>query len=516
MGTNTGQDGLGQGAGSHGVIYGATVFLSSAALLMLEMAAARLLAPYVGASLYTWTAIIGVILAGLSIGNWIGGVLADRGFGHRAAGLLLLASSLTALAILPLLPLVGGSLQRQGLDLVTASFLFVLALFLAPAILLGVITPLVTTLYLQADARTGRVVGRMHALGAIGSIAGTLVTGLVLVQWLGTRNVVLVVVVLLFLLSVPFFTLLRERGTLLVGVILLALVGGLAQVSGGLKSPCTEETAYYCLRVVDEPLLAAGPARTLVIDHMVHSTNVERDPRRLVTPYVQVMDRLIERNQPSRPVMQFFFAGGGAYTHPRAVAARYPGAGIVVSEIDPRVTQLAREQLYYDDDGALIVHQDSRSVLSSIEWNLPFDVMVTDVFHDVGIPWHLTTREFAAEVRADLADDGLYLVNVIDVFPGNRLVRAMAKTLAMEFAHVQVWIPEPPEIESRLTFVLAASNAPLDSTPLVDPGGGESRWYEIGEFVHDQARGPETPLLTDDYAPVERLLGRLLTTGLGT
>ncbi|MEW7981963.1 MAG: hypothetical protein G8D28_09635 [gamma proteobacterium symbiont of Phacoides pectinatus] len=81
--------------------YAFTIFLSSAFLLVLvlEMVAGRLIAPYVGVSLYTWTSVIGVILAGLSLGNWIGGVWADRGGGERGAGLVLLASSLASLAV---------------------------------------------------------------------------------------------------------------------------------------------------------------------------------------------------------------------------------------------------------------------------------------------------------------------------------------------------------------------------------------------------------------------------------
>lgn len=126
-------------------------------LLVLEIVAGRMLAPYIGVSLYTWTSIIGVILAGLSLGNWAGGSMADRGHGKFSAGLVLIAASAASLAILPLLVLVAEQIQQQAHSLLSASFLFVLILFFIPSVLLGVITPLLTTLCLKLDQRRTKI-----------------------------------------------------------------------------------------------------------------------------------------------------------------------------------------------------------------------------------------------------------------------------------------------------------------------------------------------------------------------
>lgn len=121
--------------------YGTAVFLSSAFLLVLEIVAGRLIAPYVGVSLYTWTSIIGVILAGLSLGNWLGGILADRGAGETAAGITLALGGLFSLGILFLLTLIAPLIEARELSLLSASFLYVLALFFIPGVLLGIVTP---------------------------------------------------------------------------------------------------------------------------------------------------------------------------------------------------------------------------------------------------------------------------------------------------------------------------------------------------------------------------------------
>ena len=502
--------------GKLGYLYSLTVFVSSAMLLALEIVAGRLLAPYVGVSLYTWTSIIGVILAGLSLGNWWGGVMAEKGYGHRATGVFLLASSVTSILVLPLLVGVGNIQAFRSMNLISASFLYVLILFFIPAVLLGVIAPLVTTLYLRISDRTGRVVGQMHALATFGSIIGTFATGLVLIQWIGTRKIVLLVGVTLLLLAIPYFLLTtRSKFSTLSSAAILAVLISFAYSVNGLTSPCDRESSFYCLRVVDERDGNNNVyARTLVLDHMVHSTNVANSPGQLITPYIQVMDQLIDQRFPDRSTLNYFFAGGGAYTHPRSVIHRFPDSKIIVSEIDPAVTALAQDALFLDTSDMEIHHRDTRKVIEGFE-NHVFDVIVTDVFHDVGIPFHLTTLEYARHVSAKLSNDGLYLANVIDVFPGNNLIAAMLHTLEQQFNYVGVWISPPGQEEARLTYVVSASNIPIPAETLFIDAPQDSQWFQINDFVQTQVKKKRSPLLTDDFAPVERLLGRLLGTDAG-
>ena len=316
--------------------YALAIFLSSAGLMVLEIAAGRLLAPYIGVSLYSWTAIIGVVLGGLSLGNWLGGVWADRGGSERSAGLVLGLGALSCIAILLLLTLVAPPLQRSALGLLTVSFLFVAALFFVPAMLLGVVTPLLTTLALRLDARTGHIVGMMHALAAFGSIVGTFATGYLFIQYFGTHAVIIGTGAVLGLLALAF--LLPARGTVLSLAVLGVALTIWTQARGGFLQPCDRETSYFCIRVVDMSGEAPfGRARGLVLDHLLHGISHEGRPEVLIAPYTHLMDELFAAhlgNRQSPPA--FFFAGGGSYTQPRAVQARYPGARIVVAELDPQ------------------------------------------------------------------------------------------------------------------------------------------------------------------------------------
>ena len=497
--------------------YGAAIFLSSAVVMVLEISAGRLIAPYVGVSLYTWTAIIGVVLAGLSLGNWLGGRWADQGGNERAVGITLMVAGLFSLFSLLVLTIVAPFLKASTLDLVSSSFLYALTMFLAPAVLLGVITPLLTTLALQLDVRSGHVVGRMHALAALGSIVGTFLTGYVLIQYIGTRNVIVATSALLFVLALPFF----RNGSrwaplsLALGATLLAVI---VYARAGFANPCDRESNYFCLRVVDTSADAPfGTAKALILDHLIHGINHESEPGMMISPYVHLMDELVLRQFPEDRVapIKFFFAGGGAYTQPRAVQALYPEAAITVAELDPAVTDMVAQSLYVQTEGMEIIHQDARAVLHHLS-HRQFDVVIIDAFHDIAIPYHLLTREFVQLVRSRLAGDGLLATNVVDAFPDARLVKSLVNTLATEFRYVDVWVDTLPDRDTRLTYVIAASNSKQHPDMLQAQRGFDRTWYRINEPLRTTGTSPASlPAFTDDLVPVERLMAKLLFSKQG-
>jgi spermidine synthase len=492
---------------------GAVVFISSALVLVIEILAARLIAPFVGVSLYSWTAIIGVVLAGLSLGNWLGGVWADRGGAERAAGLTLAAAGLSAFVILLILPRLAGPLQAADLSLASTSLVLAGALFFVPAALLGVVTPLLTTVALRDADRPGHIVGLMHALAALGSILGTFATGFWLVQWIGSRDLVLATGALLLLLALPLL-----RGPREMAVAVTAGLGlGLLSTAYGYADPCHRESNYFCVRVVDSSGDAPfGNARSMVLDHLIHSTNHEQVPELLLAPYIHLMDELMLGHVGERTGASYFFAGGGAYTLPRAVRARDPDARIVVAELDPVVTDVARQDMYLDPVGMDIRHTDARAALLRDSGG-HYDVVIGDVFHDIAVPYHLLTREFAALVHRRLSDDGMYVMNVVDAFPDARLVKAVYKTLKEEFPQVEIWIDELPQFPTRLTYVISAHKSPCAVRDNLSAKQGlPRRWHRVTEPALKAGLALEqVPMLTDDLAPVERLLARLFLSAEG-
>ena len=497
--------------------YGATIFLSSAILLVLELTAGRLIAPYVGVSIYSWTSIIGVILTGLSLGNWLGGHWADRGGDEKSTGIVLALGGVFSLFSLLALTIVAPVLQNSQLDLISSSFLYVLSMFFIPAVLLGIPTPLLTTLALRLDSRTGHIVGRMHALAALGSIIGTFLTGYVLIQYFGSRNVIIASALVLFVLAAPFFRGTRKTVPVMitagaVGISLLTLA------RNGFTNPCDRESNYFCLRVVDASQEAPhGTAKALILDHLLHGINHSTDPGMMIAPYVHLMDELVLNHFDPEKINQldYFFAGGGSYTQPRAIRALNPNATVTVAELDRAVTEIAEKKLYVSTAGMRIFHQDARTTLYKLKDD-KFDIIVTDAFHDIAIPYHLVTREFAQLVKSRMKPDGLFTTNVVDAFPDPKMVKSMMITLQQEFRYVDIWVDEIPQQQQRMTYVISASNNEIKNDILHASRGFERSWYRINEPLLSTGTSiDKLTVFTDDFVPVERMIANLLLTAEG-
>lgn len=492
--------------------YAATVFVSSALLLVLEIVAGRIIAPYVGVSLYSWTSIIGVMLGGLSLGNWLGGIWADRGAGTKATGLVLLASGLSCFTILLFLTFIAPAIQSSNLGILSASFIFALLLFFIPAMLLGIITPLLTVLALQLDNRSGHIIGMMNALAALGSILGTFLTGYWLIQVFGTYTIIIVCASILMILAFPYvINVSRKQMTL--SLFGMTLIISLSVVRNSYQNPCLVESQYYCIRVKDQSqLVPFGTTRTLILDNLSHGTNHKQVPKMLIERWVHLMDEIIFNyfGEKSNSI-SYFFAGGGSYTHPRAIKARSEHATIVVAEIDPMITKTVRENLFLDTSGIKIQHLDARVALRKHQPR-QFDVVVGDVFHDITVPYHLTTREYNQLIKSRLKHNGLYLLNIVDTYPNPLLIKSIYKTLKMDFKNVHIWLETLPDSSQRTTYVLSASDVYQAPEALKAKRGFKLRsWKNLTKTIIETGTElNKLPVLTDRFAPVEKLVSRLL------
>ena len=157
-----------------------------------------------------------------------------------------------------------------------------------------------------------------------------------------------------------------------------------------------------------------------------------------------------------------------------------------------------------------VLHQDARMALAR-QPPASLDVIIGDVFHDVAVPYHLTTREFATLVHERLRPGGLYAMNLVDSFPDPRLLKSVVATLREVFAEVDVWMDGPPGA-NRVTFILTATDAPPLPDEVAARTGPARTWARVTDML-DRFGVPmdSVPVLTDDYAPVEQLIAHLLT-----
>ncbi len=476
----------------------ALVFGSSAAVLVVELVALRLLAPYLGLTLETSTLVIGLALTAIAMGSWWGGWLADVVPARRLIGPLLMVSGV-AVALTPFV-------VRSSAEVADGSLL-VLALGLSlfvPGALLAAVTPAVTKLRLSSLAETGTVVGRLSGIGTAGAVFGTVVTGFVLISRVSVTAIMVGLGLGLVVAAVVVEARLRSvRGAAALALALVA-AGGV----GGTIGPggCDVETTYHCVEVQTDPERPSG--RVLVLDGLRHSYVDLDDPTYLDFAYVQAVASALDTAFPAGEVLDAYHLGAGALTVPRYLDAVRPGTRSLVSEIDAGVVDVGAERLGASEGAGIDVRvEDGRVGLGRLADDSR-DLVVGDAFGGVSAPWHLATREAVGEVDRVLRDDGVYVANLIDHGP-LAFARAELATLGEAFEHVAV-AADLSTVERSAgaggNLVALASDRPLDTAAWqASIDERETDWHaitgaELAAWV-DGAR-----VLTDDYAPVDQLL----------
>ncbi|HET6985264.1 MAG TPA: fused MFS/spermidine synthase [Kribbella sp.] len=468
-------------------------FGSAAAVMVLELVSLRLVAPYIGLTLETNTAVIGVALAAIATGAALGGRFADMVPPSRTLGPLMLFAGALVMVILPVVRWTGEALRGNDSNFV---FLVLAVTLFAPAALLSAVTPMVTKLRLANLAETGTVVGRLSAYATVGGIVGTVLTGFVFVANVPISTIVLTLGGLLVVAGVVLTVVLRGARAA-VKPVALALVG--ATLTLVAPRPCEVETAYHCARVVADPNREGG--RTLYLDQLRHSYVDLNDPTYLEFDYTKNFAAAINGSWPARQPLDTLHVGGGGLTMPRYLTATRPGSKNQVYEIDAAVVELDKKELGVrtGPDLGLTVRDGRLGVRA--EATDSKDLVIMDAFSGLSVPWHLTTRELITDIKRVLRPDGVYLVNVID--HGKALfAKAEVKTLQAEFAHVAV-IATTDGFDGRTggNFVLVASDRPINVGAIAaGVGPGMEVRDQLTDFVGD------SPVLTDDYAPVDQLL----------
>lgn len=496
----------------------AALFVASAGGLIIEITAGRLLAPYVGMTLYSWTTVIAVVLAGLSAGHWIGGFVADRAIGRQRAGLsfAFFGASVTSLASLAILNALAGPLLAGGGHAFVTLGVLTGAAFFLPAFFSGFVGPVLTRLAIaSAPERAGRILGQMFAVSALGAIAGTLASGFLFIAWIGSRNTMIVVALLFLLCGLFFLFPLRgasraDRAGLSGLIVVAAVIAVWGLASGAFLTACDRESPYHCVRVIDARAETGQASRLMVLDHLAHGINLRDDKAFLWSSYVALSDHLVAaRFDPQRP-LRAFFIGGGAYTLPRYWLARRPAFELVVAEIDPTVTAVAESDFWLTPDSRLtILHDDARAVLAGSRQDA-FDVIIGDAFRDLTIPPHLVTWEFAWQVRERLTPTGLYLLTVVDGAGRSPLLFSLVATLDQVFPVVEVWADaEQLRRGGRITYIIAAGAQATTTGRLEASDGSERFWvrWPVADLMA-RVKSSGAPVLTDDYAPVARLLAQ--------
>ncbi len=484
------------------LLAGALVFFTAGAVLVVEILAGRLLAPYVGVTLETYTAVIGTVLAGIAAGTWWGGRMADRIHPRVMLGPLLAGGGALVMASVPVVRLLGtvsGSGSREW-----AVPLSMVAFF-APAAVLSAVAPTVVKLQLRDLAVTGQVVGRLSALGTAGAIAGTLLAGFVLVEAAPTTTSILVLGGLLMAAgTVLWLSVWGSTSNRVMSTVWTATLVG-AGVGVAMPNPCDVETVYHCARVIEDEDRPGG--RMLVLDALEHSYVDLDDPTHLEMDYTKVFADVIATTARAGS-LDVLHVGGGGFTMSRYLRAVRPGTNSLVLEIDPDLVSLAGERLGLRRGPDLEIRVGDARLLAAALPDAGYDVVLGDAFGGLAVPWHLTTIEFVEVLKTTLRPGGAYIMNLID-YPPLRFARAEAATLLKAFDHVAVVAPQGIiDNQEGGNVVMVASDSPLDAARLEARIAARGGAEEVLTGVAATGFADGARLLTDDQAPVDQWLAR--------
>jgi spermidine synthase len=501
------------------------VFAGGFASIGVELTASRLLAPFFGSSTFIWASLIGLTLAFLALGYFLGGRLADR----RTEPVVLYAvTALAAVAIgtIPFVsrPLLTGSLEAFR-ELDAGAFYGSLAgtlLLLAPPVtLLGFISPFAIRLELSDVASAGKTAGSLYALSTIGSITGSFIPVLVLIPLIGTAATFIALSLVLLVPAVTGLVLTRARPLALAAALTAFAVPALALASPpGVRPPDRgvlieeRESAYNYIQVVDE-----DGRRSLILNdgHAVHSVY---DPDQLLTggpwDYFMVAPLMVESAAPAttsrmpapRDVLLIGLAGG---TVARQLTAAFGPIPITGVEIDPEINDVAREYFALDElQNVDVIVADGRYALRASD--ATFDLVGVDAYRQPYIPFQLTSREFFQEVSAHLRPGGVAVVNAGRTRTDFRLVDSLAATMRDVFPHVVA-----VDVDRYTNTILVGSQSPLSADALIEnvdrlPEASPVREVAGWSLTSGNIRAMEADgsVFTDDRAPVERVIDQMI------
>jgi spermidine synthase len=479
------------------------VFVVGTGSLGAEIAAVRLMSPYFGASTIVWANTIGVVLVALSIGYWIGGRYGDRHPHMRGLCMLTLGSAVLLAAVPfvadPLMGLAVGALDSISAGAFLGSLFAVLVLVAIPVLLMGAVTPWALRLALPDVERSGSVAGRLYALSTAGSLAGTLLSALVLIPLFGTRRTFLIFAFAIAATAVMGLRPLWRWALVPAAIaVLIALPVGTLKAAEEGRVIDEAETEYQYARVVEYP----GEVRTLELNEgqAVHSIY---DPDTTVTGNVWDGSLVLPFTSLDRPPESIAILGNAAGTTSRAYEEFFPQTRIDAVEIDPELTEIGRRLFDMNNPRMSIYHEDARPFIRRAD--TVYDVITVDAYRQPYIPFYLTTTEFFESVRQKLSPDGVLIVNAAHPEGQDELEQVLSAGIGQVFPHVL----RDPMMPSNTLLVASAS--PISAEHLREqipalPAGLRAVAREQAALLGRPLEDGEA--YTDDRAPVEWLIDR--------
>jgi len=469
-----------------------TTFISGAIVMIVELVGARILAPYYGTSINTWTVLIGVILGSLSIGYWYGGKLADKQANIEVLSKILFFSGTNLIVVALSKDFIISSIGKLvNIGFVGESILVTVLLFLSPNILLGMISPYIVKLKLKSLRQSGSHIGALYAISTMGSIFGTFGAGFLLIPLLGVSKIMIFMGIIL-LMSSLFISSSRLFFLKIFFIIcsLLILYGLVRYESfakeNGLVDIDSPSGRIFIFNTTHP--ITHKPSTYLITGAFGYQSSKSGES---MSPYVLTSDLIIKSLVANKRKM--LVIGGGAFRLPDYFLSKYQSLNIDVVEIDDEIVKLAGQYFNHKENARLKTYiADGRIFINSSKSK--YSVIFNDAYTDLYPPYNISTKEAVQKIYDLLDENGLYISNVISPLEGrdSRLFKTIYKTYSSVFSKVLVFpLQNGIKKEEMQNILLVGMKSHNTHTHVTLP----RQWTgSIDETV---------PVFTDDYVPIE-------------
>ena len=491
------------------------VFITGAIVLIIEVTATRILAPYFGNTLFSISSILGVILGALSLGYYIGGILADKYPKFYLFFLLIFIAGIFSLLIQVLreflLPLIG-----YILDIKIGPLIVSLILFFIPSLILGTISPFAIKLTTLELKEVGRVSGKIFFWSTLGSIAGSFLAGFFLIPHFGTSKIIVgsgILLCLIGFLGMIFLKDFRRLKFLFFPFIFVLFFSLLTFFLQNPPSIIFQKDGVYAQITIEETEIKGKKARVLRFhNHLEGAVFLESDDLPFEYTKYYVLYKIVNPN-----AEKALFLGGGAYSLPRKILLEENKIKKVeVAEIEPSLFQLAKEYFRLPEDERLFNFiSDGRRFLK--ETKEKYDLIFVDAYSSLySIPVHMTTKEFFSLARDKLSENGVILMNIIGKLEGkgNLLLLSIFKTFNSVFKNSYLFAVKSPEEKDTQNFIILGLK---DDTYKIDFHSREilenkdEIIRKLPEKIIDfqKLNLNSALILSDDFSPIENLVAEL-------
>ncbi len=501
-----------------------SVFVTGFAVLALETIAFRMLSPFFGSTIFSFSSVITVVLAGLSLGYLVGGWYADRGAERVSFYRLICIGGVVSLVFYASVPLILSAVSTITYSMVWGSLIGSTIAFLIPAFVLGMVSPYAIKLAIMDRGITaaGQTAGALFAFSTAGSIAGSIAAGFWLIpNYAISWTVICLSLILIFWGGVGWMVYRSERRTRISIILAWILVSGVGygiQVDGvTVPLPYAgtivhqEEGVYQTVSVLDTKY-RNEPARILVLDRGL-SSGISLVTGRLIFDYALYQDlHLLYAPKPERAL----FLGGGSASQAHALYDATEDTHIVVVDIEPILPRISYTYFTVPESERLeYVIDDARVYLRRTDQQ--YEYIFSDVFASVfSVPSHVMTEEFFRLAHERLAPEGVFMINIIgslDPRPPSALF-SVYNTMARVFPMVELFAVNDPDSYMLQNMIIVASNGDsvIDRIESIESEAMRRAFWRMARNrvdmgSYDLARYRP---YRDDFASVESDLGVLL------